>query len=102
MFFYLWYTCQKKGQNCSDGVCHVTQDLSITDGVIEFEGIGIRRVTGEEAKSSLDTRQKKGIDPYKQGYSHTNYNKEVVKLCFQVNVCELYYDDCLTLIYRYA
>ena len=68
------------------GVCHISLNLPITDGLVEFGGIGIRRVTGDEAKKSLEDRERMEIDPYMQGYSRNSgdFNKEVVKLCFQV------------------
>ena len=54
--------------------------------MIEFEGIGIRRVTSEETKTSLEMRKNRGIDPFNLGYikNKGTYNKEAVKLCFEV------------------
>ena len=54
------------------------------DTIVQFEGIGIRRVTNEEAKKSLEMRRNKRIDPFKLGFKEKNFNKEAVKLCFQV------------------
>ena len=53
---------------------------------MEFEGIGIRRVTSEETKTSLEMRKKRDIDPFNLGYVNKegNYNKEAVRLCFEV------------------
>jgi len=79
---------RQRGQNCSDGVCQVKLDLPSIEEVIEFEGIGIRRVTSEETKTSLEMRKNRGIDPFNLGYINNKgtYNKEAVKLCFEVNL----------------
>ena len=51
---------------------------------MEFGDIGIQRVTTEQMKTSLEERQNMGIDPFKRGYAQGQYDKEAVKLCFQV------------------
>ena len=62
--------------------------MSSIEEVVEFEGIGIRRVTSEETKTSLEMRKNRGIDPFNLGYINKqgNYNKEAVRLCFEVGV----------------
>ena len=54
------------------------------DGTVEFRDIGIQRAKTEQTKSIFIEREKIGIDPFKQGYGHSQYDKEAVKLCFQV------------------
>eukprot|EP00092_Neocalanus_flemingeri_P032803 GFUD01035678.1.p1 GENE.GFUD01035678.1~~GFUD01035678.1.p1 ORF type:complete len:522 (+),score=132.99 GFUD01035678.1:37-1602(+) len=78
---------RKKGANCANGVCHVT--LANDDDVMEFGDIGIQRVKTEQTKGSLQERENFGIDPFKRGYAHTQYDKEAVKLCFQVRLTDV-------------
>jgi hypothetical protein len=51
---------------------------------VEFVDIGIQRVKAEQTKNSQEERKTMGIDPFNQGYEHSQYDKEAVKLCFQV------------------
>ena len=73
---------------CKNGVWKVIIPTKETEKIIQMEGVGIRRVTGEEAKESLEERQKMGIDPYFQGFSYedTKKKRESVRLCFQVTL----------------
>ena len=73
---------QKKGVNCTNGVCHVKEVED--NGTVEFCDIGIQRVKTQETMSSLMERKNMGIDPFRQGFTHSQYDKEAVKLCFQV------------------
>ena len=73
---------QKKGANCKNGVCHV--NLVEDDGTVEFTDIGIQRVKTQETESIFMERKNMGIDPFHQGFAHSQYDKEAVKLCFQV------------------
>jgi hypothetical protein len=73
---------QKKGANCKNGVCHV--NLVEDDGTVEFTDIDIQRVKTQETESIFMERKNIGIDPFHQGFAHSQYDKEAVKLCFQV------------------
>ena len=69
-----------------NGVCHVT--LTDENGIVEFVDIGIQRVKTEETQKSLKDRENMGVDPFNQGYDleHSQYEKEAVKLCFEVRL----------------
>ena len=73
---------QRKGSNCTNGICCVT--LAKDVDTVEFTDIGIQRVTKKLAERSLNDRRAQGIDPFNQGYSKSTYDKMSVKLCFQV------------------
>ena len=73
---------QKKGANWKNGVCHV--NLVENDGTVEFTDIGIQRVKTQETEGIFIERKNMGIDPFHQGFTHSQYDKEAVKLCFQV------------------
>jgi len=75
-------TKRKKGVSCKNGVCHVTEVAD--DGTVEFRDIGIQRVKAEQTKDILAERESMGIDPFSQGFSDAQYDKEAVRLCFQV------------------
>ena len=68
--------------SCKNGVCHVTEVAD--DGTVEFRDIGIQRVKAEQTKDILAERESMGIDPFSQGFSDAQYDKEAVRLCFQV------------------
>ena len=63
-------------------MCHVKEVED--NGTVEFCDIGIQRVKTQETMSSLMERKNMGIDPFRQGFTHSQYDKEAVKLCFQV------------------
>jgi len=81
-------TKRKKGVSCKNGVCHVTE--AEDDGTFEFRDIGIQRVKSEQTKAILEQRETMGIDPFSQGFLNAQYDKEAVKLCFQVFLTDLH------------
>ena len=58
------------------------------DDTVEFVDIGIQRVKTDQTEKSLTHRKEMGIDPFNQGYEykHSHYDKEALKLCFQVKL----------------
>ena len=63
-------------------MCSVTLARGVD--TVEFSNIGIQRVKKELVEKSLNERRIQGVDPFSQGYDLTSYDKESVKLCFQV------------------
>ena len=58
------------------------------DDTVEFVDIGIQRVKTDQTEKSLTQRKEMGLDPFNQGYEykHSHYDKEALKLCFQVKL----------------
>ena len=58
------------------------------DDTVEFVDIGIQRVKTDQTEKSLSDRKEMGLDPFNQGYEskHSHYDKEALKLCFQVKL----------------
>ena len=70
------------GKDCKNGVC--IKDINPTDVRIMFEHIGIQCVTKKDTAESLALRQKMDVDPYNQGFDHSIFDLNAIRLCFQV------------------
>jgi Rel/ankyrin family protein len=70
---------------CKKGVC--TSHVNSPDMTVEFQHLGIQCKRKKDIQKALDERKSIRVDPYRQGFDHSNspgnIDLNAVKLCFQ-------------------
>ena len=65
------------------GVCRVQVNPE-DDMTYEFQNLKLQYVKKGDVESELKTRQKINVDPFQNGFQHSSFSLNSVRLCFQV------------------